>query len=84
LRDALGTRHDVGPWSGNREHLHRDPARIHVRQSCVTEMSQRAPLDDLSPDDIGPREATTAPGIVVAVLWQYCRSVLRDTWEVKV
>jgi hypothetical protein len=46
-------------------------------------MSQLVPLDDLSPDDIGPRKATAAPGIVVGVLWQYFRSVLRDTWEVK-
>src|SRR5262245_27204904 len=61
-RDALSTRHDVGPWSGYREHLHRDPARIHVRQSCVTEVSQLVPLDDLSPDDIGPRKAAAADG----------------------
>src|SRR5262245_18188858 len=39
-RYALGARHNVGPWSGDREHLHGDPARIHVRQSCVTEVSQ--------------------------------------------
>src|ERR1700704_6315692 len=50
------------PWSGDREHLYSDPARIHVRQARIPEVSQLVPLDDLSPDDIGPGKAAAADG----------------------
>src|SRR5262245_12719809 len=60
--DSLGAWHDVGSWTGDREDLYSDPARIHVRQSRVAEVSQLVPLHDLSPDDVGPRKAAAADG----------------------
>src|SRR5215475_5842242 len=60
--DSLGAWHDVGSWAGDREDLYSDPARIHVRQSRVAEVSQLVPLHDLSPDDVGPRKAAAADG----------------------
>jgi hypothetical protein len=61
-RDALGTWDDVGPWAGDRKHLHGDPAGIHICQARVTEVGQLVPLDDLSPDDIRPGKTAAADG----------------------
>src|SRR5208282_3055297 len=44
----------VGARAGDREHLHGDPARIHVREPRGAEVAQLVPLDHLAPDDIGP------------------------------
>src|SRR5215471_8043671 len=61
-RDALGTGDDVGSWTRDREHLHGDPARIHVRKARFTQVGKLAALDGLTPDHIRPGETAAANG----------------------
>ena len=58
--DTRLARNKIRSWAGDREHLHGDPARIHVGEARVAEVSQFVALDLLAPDDFGPRKTAAS------------------------
>ena len=57
--DARLARHKVGAWAGDRQHLHGDPAGVHVREASVAEVREFVALGGLRPDEVGPGKAAT-------------------------
>jgi hypothetical protein len=62
-RDPLLPRNKVRSWAGDREHLHGDPAGIHVRAPRVAEVREFVAFGGLRPDEVRTGKAATGNGI---------------------
>src|ERR1700735_1249891 len=58
--DAALSRRKVGAWAGHRQHLHGDPARIHVGEPRVAKVGELVALCSLGPDEVRPGETAAS------------------------
>ena len=61
-RDPRRPRHQIRPRPRHRQHLHADPARIHIRDPRLPKIRQLRPLGRLRPDKLRPGKPPSRDG----------------------